>query len=187
MNKFPKVLSTTEMSNSFITGVAQICVVTHDHLKTLEGFVKMGIGPWAVTKLDQKRLSNTTYMGQEVTHSMVICNAFTGSMMWEIIEPLEGGSIYYDFLEKHGEGIHHVAVSYGEMTYDETIKKFQDLGCPVIQSGVCNSFPTAYLDTEKEIKTTLEVFEVPKNLIEMMKNGSGDFPEPNFWFPAKPE
>jgi hypothetical protein len=31
-------------------------------------------------------------------------------MMWEIVQPLTGPNIYEEFLDRHGEGIHHVAV-----------------------------------------------------------------------------
>jgi hypothetical protein len=41
-----KVTSPTTLSNSFVGETFQICVVTADIYRTLEQFVRIGIGPW---------------------------------------------------------------------------------------------------------------------------------------------
>ena len=46
--KRPEVINETTLSNSFISETIQICAVTRDYRRTIEGYVKLGIGPWAV-------------------------------------------------------------------------------------------------------------------------------------------
>jgi len=40
---------------------------------------------------------------------MRVAFAKIGDVEWELIQPLDDKSIYAEFLEKHGEGLHHVA------------------------------------------------------------------------------
>lgn len=44
----PQVLSETRMANSFLGNLIEICIVTSDHRRAMEGLVRLGIGPWRV-------------------------------------------------------------------------------------------------------------------------------------------
>ena len=94
---------------------------------------------------------------------MKLCLAWTGSMLWEVIQPLEGPSIYTEFLEQHGEGIQHVAVSCGELSMSERIREFEKRGFENIQSGIFNgNVPYAYFATEDATGTIFEIFDIPE-------------------------
>ncbi len=77
-----------------------------------------------------------TFRGKPAQYSMKLCLAFTGNMMWEIVQPLTGPNLYDEFLDQHGEGIHHVAFACDDLAWDERIKSFQERGFEMIQSGV---------------------------------------------------
>ena len=103
------VTGETSLSNSFLGDTVQICVVTKDIYRTLDGFAKLGIGPWRIYTFGPGTVTEQTYRGKKQTYSMRLAVGYTGSTFWEVIEPLEGESIYKDFLAAHGEGIQHVA------------------------------------------------------------------------------
>ena len=44
----PTVISDSELSNSFLGETIQVCVVSRDYKRTMEGMVRLGIGPWRV-------------------------------------------------------------------------------------------------------------------------------------------
>lgn len=44
----PTPTSATTLDNSFLSETMQTCVVTRDIYRTMDGFLKLGIGPWAV-------------------------------------------------------------------------------------------------------------------------------------------
>ena len=121
----PTPTSDITLSNSFLTDTMQICVVTRDIYRTMDGMIRLGIGPWAVYTFDDTTVSEMTYRGGPGDYSMKLCLAFNGSMMWEIIEPNKGPSIYTEFLEKHGEGIHHTAFHCGDMSWQERVEEFE--------------------------------------------------------------
>ena len=108
--------------------------------------------------------------------------AWTGAMQWEIVEPLEGRTIYNDFLDEHGEGVHHVAFAGrnedgSEMPYDDQIAEFASRGFPVIQSGLIKDFVKFhYFDTEEATSTMFEIYSLKGR----------DLPEPDEWIPVPP-
>ncbi len=173
----PEVRDDKTLDNSFITETIQICVVTRDFRRTVDGYLKLGIGPWAVYDFAPPNITETTFRGQPAQYSMKLCLAWTGSMLWEIIQPLEGSSIYTEFLEKHGEGIQHVAVACGELSMDERIREFELRGFENIQSGIFNgNVPYAYFGTEDAAGTVFEIFDIPEE----------GLPAPAEWIPASP-
>ncbi len=63
----------------------------------------------------------------------------------ELIAPIEGETLYKQFLETNGEGIQHIAFTVDDL--DREIKKMEERGIPVILCDRRASF--AYFDTRK--------------------------------------
>lgn len=174
----PKVLSEVSLDNSFQGDTMQVCVVSRDIHRTMEGMVKLGIGPWRLYEFGPETVSNQTYMGQPASYKMKLALAFSGTMMWEIIEPVTGPNIYEDFLRDHGEGIHHVGQACNGLSYAERVATYQARGLKMIQSGTwAGRVPYAYFGTDDLISTTIEIFDIPADFV---------MPEPLEWYPAKP-
>ena len=178
MAAVPTPTSATTLSNSFLTETMQTCVVTRDIYRTMDGFLKLGIGPWAVYTFDRTTVSDMTFRGQPADYAMKLCLAFCGNMMWEIIQPTKGPSIYTEFLDKHGEGIHHTAFHCGDMSWEARCAEFERRGFKMIQSGVWQGIvPYAYFDTEEATTTAFELFIIPSDK---------PMPAPEEWYPAAP-
>jgi len=174
----PAVTGQFTLSNSFLGDTKQICVVTRDLQRTMEGMARAGIGPWMVYTFSPETVQEATYRGQPADFSMKLALTFSGAMMWEIIQPLTGPNIYDEFLEKHGEGIHHVAFNLNNIPWDDQVKTFKDRGYELIQSGVWQGrVPFAYFETEGDTTTTFEIFNIPDDF---------PLPEPEQWYPAAP-
>jgi hypothetical protein len=70
-----------------------------------------------------------------------------GEMGFEPLQPLEGPSIYKEWLDEHGEGLHHVAVmlhDYGESS--ELKMKFAEVGASVLMGETIKFY---FLDTDR--------------------------------------
>jgi hypothetical protein len=113
---------------------------------------------------------------------MRLALATAGNMLWEVIQPLEGPSIYQDFLAAHGEGVHHVAFGCESLPYAERIKAFESRGCKMIQSGVLGNVPFAYFETEGLISTTVEIYDLVRRA--KARSFSGCEPRPAIVAPA---
>ena len=134
MTALPEVLGPSELSNGFLGNLIQVCVVTRDHQRTLEGFVGLGIGPWSIRTVDGSNM-RATYRGAPADFALRLCLANSQNMNWEVIEPLSGRSIYADFLERHGEGVQHLAFGCNGMEYADRVREFGARGYRSIQHG----------------------------------------------------
>lgn len=53
---------------------------------------------------------NITYRGEKITTHSRLCSFPMGNVTLELVEPDEGPSSWREFLETHGEGVHHIGV-----------------------------------------------------------------------------
>jgi methylmalonyl-CoA/ethylmalonyl-CoA epimerase len=87
--------------------------------------------------------------------------AFTdmGPVELELIQPLEGESIYFDFLREHGPGLHHIRFNIPEL--EPVVEYLAQKDIPVSQmgSGLRPGTLWANFDTEKLIGFTMEVMK----------------------------
>lgn len=163
-----------------ITAVQQVCVVVRDLRRTIEEYVtRAGIGPWAVYTYAPPDLRNCRVRGREVPYSMRLALAWTNGFMWEVIEPLEGPSIYAEHLETHGEGLHHVLVAHAEHDYAAALAELAKRGVPPLMEGHYKGTDFAYVDSEGPLKLVLELVKRP--------NHPGyRRPDPEYWYPFTP-
>jgi methylmalonyl-CoA/ethylmalonyl-CoA epimerase len=121
----------------------------------------LGVGPWAVWEFEPPALSERTYRGAPAQFTMRIAIATVGDLMLELIEPGDGPSVHRDFLDDHGEGLHHVACfSFGDT--DRVIETMSDAGAPVVQRGRFGDSTFTYLDTTDLLNGVL--FETGTNI-----------------------
>lgn len=176
--ELPEVISDTALSNSFLGKAVEFCIVTEDHRRTMAEFCKLGIGPWAVHTFSPETVTEQTYYGEPSEFAIKVCFAQYGGMIWEIMEPLWGNSIFQDFLNHRGSGFHHIAYNCNNLPWEERIKTFHERNFKLVQSGKWmgrNSF--AFFDTEDGLGTVLETYHFPEDW---------KYPEPEAWFPSPP-
>ncbi len=168
-----------DLPNSFIPETRQICVVTHDLDTMVQRYAdELGIGPWWVNEYKAPDLFDTTYRGQAQPYSMRLALAWTGALNWEIIQPLEGPSIYRDYLERNQEGIQHVGIMLGDlgMNWEECHQSFKLRGFEKIQEGSWKRFKFCYYDTLASSGTIIEIIDRPADF---------ERPEPLYWYPEQ--
>ena len=102
----------------------------------LEKIDHLGI---AVKSIDAAReffekVLGLTCEGTETVESQKVKTAFfsIGETHIELLEPLSNESAVAKFLEKNGEGLHHVA--YRTDNIDEQLKRAEEAGCRLINS-----------------------------------------------------
>lgn len=131
---------------------------------TLRAYVESaGIGPWACFTYGPSSIPRLEYLGAPGTFSMHIALSTTEPQI-ELIQPLDGPSIYHDWMAVHGEGVHHLA--YLVDSIDDGIAEMERLDYRMIQFGagfgVRGDGAFAYFDTEADLATIVELRELPK-------------------------
>ncbi len=80
-----------------------------------------------------------------------------GSLQVELIEPNEQPSTWREFLDRHGEGIHHLAFVVDGMK--EKVATLAGKGFALQQKGEYTGGRYAYVDTTDTLKTIIELLE----------------------------
>jgi methylmalonyl-CoA/ethylmalonyl-CoA epimerase len=115
-----------------------------------------GIGPWNVYEFNPGNVSDMRARGEPVAWSWRLAIAQVGHVQWELVEPLDGESIYAQFLADHGPGVHHVGV--GVASYDDTLAGLAARGQDVLLGGEYNGITFAYLSTDDDLGVITEIF-----------------------------
>ena len=139
--------------------ISQIAVVVNDLEKTMEQYTKLlGWGPWNVYRHEPPRLHDTVLRGDQVDFTMLGAETHVGDMGFELLQPLEGPSLYKEWLDEHGEGLHHVAVMLHDFDESSELKRrFDEVGAPVLMGGrIGETIEFYYLDTQPSLKIILE-------------------------------
>ena len=93
----------------FAAPFKQCAIVVHDLDAAVRRFVEqLGIGPWTGYRLGPPLLKDMLYDGEPVEFAFRHALAWDGETQFELIEPIEGPSIFADHLAIHGEGLHHI-------------------------------------------------------------------------------
>ncbi|MBA2513375.1 MAG: VOC family protein [Solirubrobacterales bacterium] len=139
--------------------ITQIAIVVHDIRDALARYHRaLGWGPWNVYEHAPPTLHDTVLHGKPTEYSMIGAETHAGPIVVELLQPLEGPSIYKEWLEEHGEGLHHIAVMRPTPEESDATKQhFADLGAKVLMGGrIGASIEFYYLDTEPQLKVILE-------------------------------
>jgi hypothetical protein len=105
-------------------------------------------GPWSCWTHGPASVPSLSYRGEPGRFSMRIAMAGAGPQI-ELIQPLEGPSIFHEWIDEHGYGLHHLAFDVTSM--GEAVAVMAAAGYPVIQSGAGHGLDGdgafAYFDT----------------------------------------
>jgi catechol 2,3-dioxygenase-like lactoylglutathione lyase family enzyme len=105
-----------------------------------------------IRRNDVQEFPDVTYRGKKTPLSMKMAFGDIGGVQVEWIQPVKGASVYNEFLQKHGDGVHHLAYAVASPEQlDEQTKYFKSKGVAVVQSGTWQGSKGkghfAYLDT----------------------------------------
>jgi hypothetical protein len=152
--------------------ICQIAEVVKDINKTMKHLYEdFGIGPWDIYEYGPGFVKESTYRGKPNTQRYKLAVCWVGSIQYELMQPLDGYSIYNEFLEKTGnrDGLQHFKRYYKDCKKE--IKRLESKGYKVIQSGRVGEDEFYYLSTENDIGCVIEI------------GNAGKIPEPIARYP----
>jgi hypothetical protein len=139
--------------------ISQIAIVVEDIHAAMEAYHQaLGWGPWQVYEHKPPALHHTHLHGQEQEFTMIGAETHVGPIVVELLQPVDGPSIYKEWLERKGEGLHHIAVMAHNQEESDAIKeRFAALGAGVTMGGrIGETIEFYYLDTEPLLKVIIE-------------------------------
>lgn len=129
------------------------------------------IGPWDVYTYGPHNIRNSFYRGKPAEHIYKIAVCWVNGIQMELMQPVSGYSIYDEYIEKHGYGLHHLKLYFKDCT--QAIAHYEARGYRVVQSGNIGDDVFYYLDTEERFQGAV---------IEL--GNAGAIPQPESRYPA---
>jgi catechol 2,3-dioxygenase-like lactoylglutathione lyase family enzyme len=163
-------MALSDLKLSFLQGgIEQVALIVEDLEQAVARYWDLlGVGPWTMYTYGKPLLKSATYRGQEASPVQRIALATLGTLRIELIEPVEGPSIFHDWIAEHGYGMHHVGVKVEDMA--AALAEAKVAGIDVIQDGrgygLDGDGHYAYLDTVEALGMVLELSEMPKRRID---------------------
>ncbi len=137
--------------------IMQVALVVRDIEKTSQAFAQVfgvDVPAWRATApLEQ---AHTNYRGEptEATAKLAFFDIGNGVQL-ELIEPDGKPSIWQEYLDQHGEGVHHIAFHVKDM--DRQVTLFEANGMPAVQRGDFTGGCYSYIDSTPQLKVLLEL------------------------------
>jgi len=145
-----KLLGTDEM--------VQVGIVVKDIEKASRAYAEilgMEVPAWFLT--DTVDRAHTEFRGQPSEARAKLAFFKLKNITLELIEPVGGPSTWREFLDEHGEGVHHIAFEVKGM--EEKVKLLAERGLPLLQKGDYEGGRYAYVDGTRRLAVILELLE----------------------------
>lgn len=138
--------------------IVHVCIVVEDVEKMARVFAeKFGIGPFRIRVMHTPS-SRASVHGEPVDYTLKFGHARVGPITLELVETVEGKTVYQEFLEKHGEGLHHIGVPT-PIPFDSELEKWQKRGIKPLQVNRMEDPEEgwAYMDTQGLVGCIIEI------------------------------
>jgi catechol 2,3-dioxygenase-like lactoylglutathione lyase family enzyme len=145
----------------------QIAWVTRDLDATEKALTSlMGAKKWVRMPDVHFGPDTCTYRGRPADFVAHISLSYAGDTQLELIEPVSGDSVYTEFLDASGPGLHHVCVEAGDVeTFDAMLSDADREGNPVISQGIMpGGLRFAYVSAADAGVPYLEIAHVPSEI-----------------------
>jgi len=138
--------------------VTQVAIVVRDIEKASAAWAQVlgvDVPPWKAT--DTADVSHISYRGETTPARAKLAFFSLGQVSLELIEPIDAPSTWNDFLEAHGDGIHHIAFQIKGM--DVVLDNLAQQDVTLVQRGDYAGGRYAYVDGQSTLGAVLELLE----------------------------
>ena len=149
--------------------VRQLGYVVNDLDASLARFERLGIGPFY--RLDHAPLDYFRVNGKDMAIDLSIALGYSGGVQFELIQQHNPeGSPYKDFLDRNGEGLHHLCMWAEDFEAD--VARWQSEGHRIVIDGMIGGARFVYFDSEMSPGTFVEIgdLRIWRAVMQRMEN-----------------
>jgi len=138
---------------------------------------KMGVPRFLVLDKFSQAVTEKTYRGRSVDAQFKIALTYSGDTQLELCQHISSETCYKEFLERRGEGLHHLGFFMDDKPkFEQALADLTGQGYPVLMSGRVDELRFVYLDTEAAIGSVMELVYLDQPTKDMFaKIKRGDF------------
>jgi len=158
-----KKIGTIPDDKILLNEIVHACIVVRNVEKTAKTLAeKYGIGPFEIRQKTYPK-TNASIRGEPVEYTLKFGYSKVGSIVLELVETVKGKSIYNEFLEAHGEGIHHIGFPT-PLPFETELRKWESQGVKALQVSKLDDPEEgwAYMDTQSDVGFIMEILSFKK-------------------------
>ena len=139
-------------------GFIQINIIVRDiELAARKWGELLGIDPPEIRINHLEGGGNYTYRGQPVTCDLKVADIPMNGFVIELHQPIGGPSSFQEFLDKHGNGVHHIGFEVGDRR-DEVIRELAEAGYDTNRTlGIYPGSSWTIVDSEDVLGVNLNI------------------------------
>ncbi len=146
----PSKVAKPTVDLSIYRHVSEVGWVVKDLDRVVDYWENLGLKNIQRTGIQE--LPDIVYRGKITPLSVKVASGNIGGVTIEWIQPVKGGGVYTEFLQKHGDGVHHLAfLVRSPQKLEEQIQYFKAKGVGLVQDGTWQATRSkgrfVYLDT----------------------------------------
>lgn len=147
------------IKNSPFTSIGAVRAVVKDAEGVAQQFTSIGIGPFS---LPRQVYTYFEYKGKPVDTKVKFLITDMGGVDFELIQPISGASIWQDFLDKKGEGLHSLGFFVEDI--DQAEENLTRQGLNITQKGRSDMGGFTYFDTDRIGGVAFDLIQRPKGV-----------------------
>jgi hypothetical protein len=147
-------------NNLDFNGFIQAAIIVKDIEKAAKAWAELFNVPVPETRVadagPDTGNTNVTYRGKPAAYGLRLCSIKAGNWIVELHEAGGGDSTYQEFIDKHGQGVHHLGFAVGEKR-DAVIGELEDMGYEMRQTGIDATNSWTIVDSEDILGVNLNI------------------------------
>lgn len=140
--------------------IRQIGIVVRDNKETMRNFAYyLGIDGWTTVSFSDRNLNDFRIKGKvfDGKYEFLCSVKWIGDIEFELVEPLDGPLIYFDFLKKKGPGFNHVKSVMTQPELEKLFEHADQYGIHDIESGRLTDNHHYNLNTDGTVGFVMEL------------------------------
>ena len=139
-------------------GFIQINIVVRDIEAAAAGWAELlGIEKPQIIERHLEGGENYTYRGQPVSCDLKVCDIDMGGFVIELHQPCGGPSSFQEYLDRHGNGVHHIGFEVGD-DRDRVVAELSADGYDVNRTlGIYPGSSWTIVDSEDRLGVNLNI------------------------------
>ena len=144
------------MSGKNLKRVTQVAIVVRDIEKTTAVWSELlGVEKPKISETEGPESTYMKFRGKPSEGKAKLAFINMENLVLEFIQPVGGPSTWQGFLEKRGEGIHHITFNVENL--EETLRKLREIGVKPEQIGDFEGGCYVYTDAKSKLGAIIEL------------------------------